>query len=613
MITDESVERVREGADIVQIISEHVKLKRVGNSYRGPCPFHQGTGPNFSVVPAKGLYHCFVCHESGDVFTYLQKRLGMDFPDAIRYVAHRSGIVIEEVQRRADAQDPRQPLWDVNAMVADWFRTQLWDERAGEEARNYLAFRRVTREVADRFGLGFAPREPDAMREHLVALGVSEQTLTEAGLLVLREDSGEARPRFRNRLMFPILDPAGNCTGFGGRLLGPGEPKYLNSAESPAYSKGRLLYGLHMAKHAIRREGRVMIVEGYFDVVRLVSAGFEWVVAPLGTALTEDQAALLPRYAKQAYLLYDNDLAGLKATFKSGDQLLRQHMSVQVVTLPEGEDPDSFVDKFGGEKLAEQLSGAVDIFERKLNELQRNGYFADLHRKRVAIDKLLPTLRATADSLTREIYIARASEVSGVSREVLDREVSQMSPRVSTSHSSHSSRPPTPPPPENSTVVERRTAERRRAPITPPGIERSLVRILLHDRSHVEQVAEHIGPDELRDHALRDIYRALLSVSPDDSLEVVAARLEPESEDLFAELQREPIGEGEEVQRSLAGSITRIRRTVVQRKMDEITRAMRIASPAEQDVLISEKRRLMDDLAALGGGSFKSFDRARQS
>jgi len=431
MITDESVERVREGADIVQIISEHVKLKRVGNSYRGPCPFHQGTGPNFSVVPAKGLYHCFVCNESGDVFKYLQKRLGMSFPDAIRYVAHRSGIVIDEVQRHADAQDPRQPLWDVNAMVADWFRTQLWDERAGEEARNYLAFRRVSRDVADRFGLGFAPRDTNAMREHLVALGVSEETLTEAGLLVLREDSGELRPRFRNRLIFPILDVTGNCTGFGGRLLGPGEPKYLNSSESPVYSKGRLLYGLHMAKHAIRREGRVMIVEGYFDVVRLVSAGFDWVVAPLGTALTEDQAALLPKYAKQAYLLYDNDKAGLKATFRSGDQLLRQQLAVQVVTLPEGEDPDSFVDKFGGEKLVEQLSGAVDIFERKLMELERGGYFADLHKKRVAIDKLLPTLRATADSVTREIYLSRASEVSGVPRDALAREISQTSSRAS--------------------------------------------------------------------------------------------------------------------------------------------------------------------------------------
>ena len=162
-------------------------------------------------------------------------------------------------------------------------------------------------------------------------------------------------------------------------------------------------------------------------------------------------------------------------------------------------------------------------------------------------------------------------------------------------------------------MFERRTVERRRPAPTAPGIERSLVRILLHDRSLVEQVAEHIGPDELRDHALRDIYRALLSVPPDESVEAVASQLEPDSTDLFALLQREPIGEGEEVQRSLAGSIARIRRTAVQRKMDEITRAIRIATPAEQDVLIAEKRRLMDDLAALGGGSFKSFDRARQS
>jgi DNA primase len=610
MITDESVERVREGADIVQIISEHVKLKRVGNSFRGPCPFHQGTGPNFSVVPAKGLYHCFVCKESGDVFTYLIKRLGMDFPDAIRYVAHKSGIVIEEVQRRADAQDPRQPLWDVNAMVADWFRTQLWDERTGEEARNYLAFRRVTREVADRFGLGFAPRESDAMRAHLVALGVSEETLTSAGLLVLREDSGELRPRFRNRLMFPILDTTGNTTGFGGRLLGPGEPKYLNSAESPVYSKGRMLYGLHMAKHAIRREGRVMIVEGYFDVVRLVSAGFEWVVAPLGTALTEDQAALLPRYAKQAFLLYDNDMAGLKATFKSGDQLLRQKMSVQVVTLPEGEDPDSFVDKFGGEKLVEQLSGAVDIFERKLNELQRGGYFADLHKKRVAIDKLLPTLRATADSVTREIYIARASEVSGVSRDVLDREVSQMSPRVATSHSA---RAPEPPPPEDSMPEERRAPERRARVSPAPPKERQLVRILLHVRSLVEQAAETVGPDQLHDAALADIYRALLSGEADESVEVIASSLEPDSTTRFNELLNDPIGEGEKYAEDFAAILSHFRAKAVKRELQEKQREMPIASHDQQDDILINMKRLANDKNAMGDRSFKGFGPARKT
>jgi DNA primase len=610
MITDESVERVREGADIVQIIGEHVKLKRVGNSYRGPCPFHQGTGPNFSVVPAKNLYYCFVCKESGDVFTYLQKRLGMDFPDAIRYVAHKSGIVIEEVQRRADAQDPRQPLWDVNAMVADWFRTQLWDERTGEEARNYLAFRRVSREVADRFGLGFAPRDANAMREHLIALGVTEETLIAAGLLVVREESGEIRPRFRNRLIFPILDAAGNCTGFGGRLLGPGEPKYLNSSESPVYSKGKLLYGLHMAKHAIRREGRVMIVEGYFDVVRLVSAGFEWVVAPLGTALTEDQAALLPKYAKQAFLLYDNDMAGLKATFKSGDQLLRQKLAVQVVTLPEGEDPDSFVDKYGGEKLVEQLSQAVDIFERKLMELERGGYFADLHKKRVAIDKLLPTLRATADGVTREIYIARASEVSGVSREVLNAEVSQMAPRVT---ASHSSRQPVPPPPEDSTVVERRTAERRVSSSPAPPKERQLVRILLHVRTLLEQAVETVGPDQLHDPALADIYRTLLSGEPDESVETLSARLEPDSSARLNELLNDRIGDGEKYAEDFAALLAHFRAKSVKRELLEKQREMPIATPDQQDDILVNMQRLRNDKNAMGDRSFKGYGPARKT
>ncbi|MBA2684417.1 MAG: DNA primase [Gemmatimonadaceae bacterium] len=610
MITDESVERVRDGADIVQIISEHVKLKRVGNSFRGPCPFHQGTGPNFSVVPAKGMYHCFVCNESGDVFKYLQKRLGMSFPDAIRYAAQRSGIVIDEVQRRSDAADPRQPLWDVNAMAADWFRTQLWDERTGEEARNYLAFRRISRDVADRFGLGFAPRDTNAMREHLGALGVSEEMLGEAGLLVLREDSGELRPRFRNRLVFPILDVGGNCTGFGGRLLGPGEPKYLNSSESPVYSKGRILYGLHMAKHAIRREGRVMIVEGYFDVVRLVSAGFEWVVAPLGTALTEDQAALLPKYAKQAYLLYDNDKAGLKATFRSGDQLLRQQLAVQVVTLPEGEDPDSFVDKFGGEKLMEQLAGAVDIFERKLMELERGGYFADLHKKRVAIDKLLPTLRATADSITRDIYIARASEVSGVSRERLEREVAQLSPRITTSHSG---RAPVPPPPDNSTVVERRTVERRAPTSPPPPKERLLVRILLHVRSLIEEAVETVGPDQLHDFALADIYRALLSGEPDDPADVLASRLVPDSADRFNELLNDPIGEGEKYAENFAALLAYFRGIAVKRELHEQQREMPIASLDQQDDILSNMERLRNEKNAMGDRSFKGYGPARKT
>lgn len=321
-------------------------------------------------------------------------------------------------------------------------------------------------------------------------------------------------------------------------------------------------------------------------------------------------AALLPRYAKQAFLLYDNDLAGLKATFRSGDQLLRQQMSVQVVTLPDGEDPDSFVDKFGGEKLLEQLSGAVDIFERKLIELQRGGYFADLHRKRVAIDKLLPTLRATADGVTREIYIARASEVSGVSRDVLQREVSQTSSRAATSHSG---RPPAPPPPADSTIVERRTAERRASRSAPPPKERLLVRILLHVRSNLEVAVETVGPEQLRDAALADIYRALLGGSPDDPVNVLATRLAPESIDRFNELLNDPIGEGEKYAEDFAALLAYFRGIAVKRELHQKQREMPIASADQQDDILSNMERLRNEKNAMGDRSFKGYGPARKT
>ncbi|MEO7963829.1 MAG: DNA primase, partial [Gemmatimonadaceae bacterium] len=343
MIPDEEVERVREAADIVAIIGEYVPLKGRGGNWRGPCPFHQGVNRNFSVsVGSKGkFYHCFVCKESGDVFSFLQKRLGVDWPTSVRMVAEKSGIELHEVQKRRDGPDPREPLWEATAAAAMYFQRILWEDSIGSAAREYLASRGVTREVADRFSLGFAPREIGLMRAYLGSLGFDDARLLEAGLLVKREETDEPRPRFRARLIFPINDVSGRIAGFGGRLIAPGEPKYLNSGESPIYSKGSLLYNLFHAKNAIRKEERVIVVEGYFDVLRLVAAGIETVVAPLGTALTDEQAASLVRYTKHVFLLYDSDKAGLKATFRAGDSLLVEGATVRVVSLPDGEDPDT--------------------------------------------------------------------------------------------------------------------------------------------------------------------------------------------------------------------------------------------------------------------------------
>jgi DNA primase len=272
VIPDEVVERVRESADAVAIIGEQVKLRRVGSSFRGPCPFHQGKKPNFAVNPRTGFYHCFKCNESGDVFTFVRKRMGLDFVEAVKFVGARSGIEVRDIQMRREGPDPREPLWEVIAAAADFFGRMLWEDPGGAGAREYLATRHVSREVADRFGLGFAPREGDGLRAHLTTLGFDETRQVDAGLLVRREEQGgELRPRFRGRLMFPIYDAQGRAVGFGGRVLGQGEPKYLNSAESPVFAKGRMLYGLNWAKNAIRRDDRVLVVEGYFDVLRCVA------------------------------------------------------------------------------------------------------------------------------------------------------------------------------------------------------------------------------------------------------------------------------------------------------------------------------------------------------
>lgn len=616
MISDETIERVREAADIVQIISEHVNLKRTGADFRGPCPFHQGTHRNFSVSPKKQIYYCFVCHEGGDVFTFLQKRLGMEWPAAVRYVAERVGIEVREVETRAQEKDEREPFWELNAAAASFFRQMLWDDDVGKPARDYLALRRVSREVADRFGLGFAPRDIDVLREHLNALGYDNPRLIEAGLLVAREETNELRPRFRGRLIFPILDASGHHVGFGGRLLGPGEPKYLNSADSPVFSKARLLYGLTWSKHAIRREDRVVIVEGYFDAVRLLSAGVDPVVAPLGTSLTEQQAALLARYTRNAYLLYDSDRAGLRATFRAGDELLRHGFSVQVVTLPEGEDPDSFVDTRGADALHAQLEGSVDVFERKVQLLQRAGWFSDLTKKRRALDRLIPTIRGTADALTRDLYLTRASEAAGVAKDLLAREVDPgravYSGRARTD--AREVRPADDP--ARARTQDRRTQERRvpprRARERGEGAERALVRVMLVEKSEIDALAERIDPAEFRNGDLREIFRALVDLGDSATVDTLSSTLSPAAVEELQRLLEEPDAIVD-VRRTIDDSLAALRVREMATRLAEIDRLLPLAAGDEKDTLIVEKTKLRRDVQALGGKGFQHFGKSRST
>lgn len=580
MISEETVERVREAADIVQIISETVKLKRTGSAFRGPCPFHQGKGPNFSVVPSKGIYHCFVCHESGDVFTFLKKKLGMEFTAAVKYVGERSGIEVIDTPNRPRAVDPNEKHWEVLSSAAQWFRAQLQDPAVGREALRYLNDRGLDAAAIERFELGYAPRDEQLLRKHLHSLGFDDTRQIEAGILKPAGDGRDARINFRDRVMFPIVDERGNYVGFGGRALGDAVPKYLNSAASDVYQKGRTLYGLYAARHAIRRERSAIVVEGYMDAIRVALAGFETVVAPLGTALTEEQAALLVRYASDVFLLYDSDKAGLEATFRSGLELLRHGAAVRVVTLPEGDDPDTFTRAHGRAGLEAQLSQAIDMFDRQIQILERRGAFTDLSHRRKAIDRLLPTIRAANDPLTREMYLTRLSEVTHLDKAILLREANEpetLTRRPATRSSSAGAPGPSNRPPQDSDDPGPNSTgapPRRNTPWTPrpPGTpwkgrngrptvpewrssyasptgrvdepaERALISAMLADRGLAEVVSARHPPASFQDVHYRELFGVLLVAHPDEGLDEIADRIDEETASVLRELAHRQEGQ----------------------------------------------------------------------
>lgn len=562
LIPDDVIEQVREAADIVGIIAEHVELKRTGADFRGPCPFHGGTHRNFAVIPRKGMFYCFVCHEGGDVFTFFMKKLGMDYPTAVREVARRVGITIPE--RGPTGPDPREPLFSAVAAAADWFARQLRDSPDAEVARQYLVSRRVDLQAVWPLGLGYAPRGR-AFLDAMNGLGLRDEVLLEAGLLAKRED-GTVVPRFRGRLLFPIHDLRARVVAFGGRILGEGEPKYLNSPDSAVFHKGQLLYNLHAAKHAMRKAERAILVEGYFDVLRLTLAGIEEVVAPMGTGLTPEQAQLLRRHTPHVILVYDSDEAGLRATFRAGDELLREGLRVSVATLPAGDDPDSLVQSRGAAGLEEFLKDAVDVLERKLQILERKGFFATLPGRRRALDRLLPTIRATKDPITRELYISRAADAAGVRKDVLEREV------AATGKGATPAVPYRPLPP--STVL-------------PASAEKALLLLMLEGEPWKSRVVEAVDAGEFE----FPPYRAVFESVADDAV----LALDDTSARAYEQLKAEGLG-GRDPDEMYERAVNWLEARRLERQLERLDERLPFESPEEQASLVAEKRRVFDEL-----------------
>jgi len=577
VISPELIEQIRDAADPVTIIGEHVELKRTGSDFRGPCPFHGGTHRNFSVVPRKQMYHCFVCHESGDVFTFYMKKFGMDYPTAVREIAAKVGIAVPEV--RTSGPDPNEPLYSVLGTAADWFARRLREADDGAPARRYLDSRGYDETVRDLHQLGYAPSAGEELLASLRGLGIQDDVIRKAGLTVERDDKTVV-PRFRGRLMFPIADVRGRIVGFGGRILGEGEPKYLNSPETPVFHKGTLLYGLDRARGPIRTAEAAILVEGYFDAIRLHVAGVANVVAPLGTALTPEQARLLRRYTRHVVLAYDADAPGLKSTFRAADELLRQGAAVSVVTLPQGEDPDTLVRAGGAEAFQVLLGQAVDVFERKIQLVERKGLLKTLEGRREALDRLLPTIRAATDPITRELYLARAAEWSGVGREVLEREVGRLEARA---HPGVEPRAPGSggpgggaPEGEGPPAPEPRPAE--------IPIERTLVHLLLARRDLAPRAQEALGGTAFRHPWYRAIAQALAEGGDETGLP-------PAVQAVWAELSALPPVE-QSPEEVLVSCVSWMQDRRAKERRAEIDRLIDLAPADEKARLLEEKREL---------------------
>jgi len=571
-IPEELIERVRDTADIVEIIGEHVELKRTGSDYRGPCPFHGGKHRNLAVIPKKQIFYCFVCHEGGNVFTFCMNHLGLEYPAAVREVARRYGISIPE--RPSGGPDPREPLFSAVAIAAEWYTRRLIEADDAESARKYLISRDIEAERWGPLGMGYSPRGGDFIQA-MERLGIEHEVLFEAGLAIKRDDES-VRPRFWNRLLFPIHDLRGRVVGFGGRVLGDGEPKYLNSPESQIFHKGRLLYNLHDAKHAIRKAERAVVVEGYFDVLRLADVGIEEVIAPLGTSLTTEQATLLKRYTKNVVLLYDSDTAGLRATFRAADELLRVGLRVAVATLPLGEDPDSLAKEGGGVAIGGLLNDAIDVLERKLQLLERKGWLGSLAGRRRALDRLVPTIQAASDSVTRDLYVARTAEALGVSRESVLHEARPRRPaeRVDYRESSRA------------LAGESQGTRRHR-----PSPERDLLRVMLHAPEWRGRVKESLPAVEYIHEPEQELIGLLADAGEEAGSGEFVDLVDGEARTVLLELLQQGLGE-ENVDAIVEGAIRRLENRSLAQKKRAVARQIAVASEEEKIELLKQKAAL---------------------
>ncbi len=420
--SEEFIDRVREASDLVEIVSQHVNLKKSGSGYQGLCPFHGEKTPSFSVSDVKQVYHCFGCKASGNVFKFVQDYQGLTFPETIEYLAQRAGIPLpveeEKWQQGSDQREEKKLLYRINHYASEWFHHRLLKLEKSHPVWTYLEKRGLTEQDAKNYKLGWTSANWSDLSESLVRKNAPIDLAEKLGLIKKRNKGSGHFDLFRSRLMFPIYSPTEKCLGFGGRVLGDEHPKYLNSPDSDVFHKGQVFYGLNWSAKHIRSQDLAIVVEGYMDWIALDKAGISNVVATLGTALTEKHARLIRRYTSNVLVLFDGDSAGQSAAERSLPILLRGGLFVKGLFLPEGMDPDDFLKKEGVKALNQKIQTAPDLFSLLVEaEVRKMG--SNPSDKTKTIEKMAPLLDAVSNPSLKELYLESLANMLNVDKSVI--------------------------------------------------------------------------------------------------------------------------------------------------------------------------------------------------
>ncbi len=437
MFSQDTIERVASSVDIVDVISSYFPLKRAGAVFKARCPFHNEKTPSFSVNPSRQIFKCFGCGVGGGVFRFLMEYEHLDFPTAVRRLAERSGLRIEESEstgEEAANRQARQRILAANAAAATFFQRQLFKSQEAAGAREYLKGRGISGEVARRWGIGFAPEGWDFCLNHLISKGFTPREINEAGLTSSKDDGGQSLyDRFRNRVMFPICNDTGEIIAFSGRTLdaNPRAAKYVNSPETPVFTKGSVLFGIHMSKRDLITAKSAIICEGQIDLITAFEAGIRNVSAPQGTAFTSRQASLLKRYVDEVVLCFDSDDAGQKAAERSLPELLAQGLGVRLAVMPRGDDPDSMIRRDGPEMFLNIVKSAPDFFDQQYKNLRESPDFQSARGKAAIARKVSTWLGWVTDPFQRDAYLKKAATQLELDEQHLRDETSSLARKTS--------------------------------------------------------------------------------------------------------------------------------------------------------------------------------------